>query len=113
MKKCYNELKIGDNYMSKKVEKEELNTQKSSKKSKVIIIVCLIVLILATFTTLFILMVKNQGNNDPKQKELLPLPKAEADPSRGDFGVDRNINVDTIDKYLGRSDTVYRDMRML
>ena len=99
--------------MSKKVEKEELNTQKSSKKSKVIIIVCLIVLILATFTTLFILMVKNQGNNDPKQKELLPLPKAEADPSRGDFGVDRNINVDTIDKYLGRSDTVYRDMRML
>lgn len=31
----------------------------------------------------------------------------------GQFGIDKNINVDTIDNYLGRSDTVYRDMRML
>ena len=54
MKKCYNELMIGDNYMSKKDKKEELNTQKSSKKNKVILEVCLIVVILATFTTLFI-----------------------------------------------------------
>ena len=99
--------------MSKKDKKEELNTQKSSKKNKIILVVCLIVLILATFTTLFIYILKNQGSNEPKKKELLPLPKAEADPSRGDFGVDKNINIDTIDKYLGRSDTVYRDMRML
>ena len=29
------------------------------------------------------------------------------------FGVDKNINVETIDKYLNRKDTVYRDARML
>lgn len=29
------------------------------------------------------------------------------------FGIDKNINEKTIDNYLGRSDTVYRDMRML
>lgn len=32
---------------------------------------------------------------------------------RGSFGVDKNINESTIDKYLNRDDTVYRDMRML
>lgn len=31
----------------------------------------------------------------------------------GKFGIDKNINVNTIDSYLDRSDTVYRDMRML
>ncbi|MGI6767966.1 MAG: hypothetical protein ACOX43_02560 [Bacilli bacterium] len=42
------------------------------------------------------------------------LPKPEvSDGFLGNFGIDRNINVDTIDKYLGRKDTVYRDMRML
>ena len=40
------------------------------------------------------------------------LPKA--DPNRNStFGVDKNINIETIDKYLGRDDVVYYDMRML
>lgn len=29
------------------------------------------------------------------------------------FGIDKNINEETIDNYLGRQDSVYRDMRML
>ena len=29
------------------------------------------------------------------------------------FGVDKNIDEKTLDKYLGRNDTVYRDVRML
>lgn len=42
------------------------------------------------------------------------LPKPEvSDGFLGNFGIDKNINVDTIDKFLGRKDTVYRDMRML
>lgn len=43
------------------------------------------------------------------------LPAAEAGTGeRGvQFGVDANINEATIDNYLGRSDSVYRDMRML
>lgn len=32
---------------------------------------------------------------------------------RGEMGIDKNINESTIDQYLGREDTVYRDLRML
>lgn len=42
----------------------------------------------------------------------LPLPEVESG-MRGELGIDRNINEETIDQYLNRSDTVYRDMRML
>lgn len=42
----------------------------------------------------------------------MPLPPASPDP-QDTFGVDLAINVENIDGYLGRSDTVYRDMRML
>ena len=42
----------------------------------------------------------------------LPLPEVE-EGMRGELGIDKNINESTIDKYLNRSDAVYRDMRML
>lgn len=43
----------------------------------------------------------------------LPTPEI-TDGVRGEqFGVDKNINEETIDQYLGRDDAVYRDMRML
>lgn len=47
--------------------------------------------------------------------ELKELPKPEITGGiRGEqFGIDKNINEETIDDYLGRSDSVYRDMRML
>lgn len=42
------------------------------------------------------------------------LPKPEVTGgTRGDLGIDKNINEKTIDKYLERKDSVYRDMRML
>jgi len=42
------------------------------------------------------------------------LPKPElSEGLRGELGIDKNINEDTIDKYLGRTDSVYYDMRML
>ena len=42
------------------------------------------------------------------------LPKPElSEGLRGTFGIDKNINEKTIDNYLNRPDTVYRDMRML
>ena len=45
---------------------------------------------------------------------LSSLPKPEiTGGERGMLGIDKNINEETIDKYLGRSDSVYRDMRML
>ena len=47
------------------------------------------------------------------KKELkLPLPEITGG-ERGLLGIDKNINEETIDKYLNRSDSVYRDMRML
>ena len=42
----------------------------------------------------------------------LPLPEI-TDGQRGELGIDKNINEKNIDEYLGRSDSVYRDMRML
>ena len=42
------------------------------------------------------------------------LPKPElSEGLRGELGIDKNINEETIDKYLERSDSVYFDMRML
>ena len=49
-----------------------------------------------------------------KVETLEKLPKPEVtEGERGMLGIDKNINEQTIDKYLGRSDSVYRDMRML
>ncbi len=42
----------------------------------------------------------------------LPLPEV-TDGQRGELGIDKNINENTIDQYLSRNDSVYRDMRML
>ena len=50
------------------------------------------------------------SNNDGLEK--LPKPEITGG-ERGTFGIDKNINEETIDKYLNRSDSVYRDMRML
>lgn len=40
------------------------------------------------------------------------LPTAEPD-LNSQFGVDKNINIDTLDNWLDRDDVVYRDVRML
>lgn len=42
----------------------------------------------------------------------LPAPEL-AEGQRGELGIDKNVNESTIDLYLGRSDAVYRDVRML
>ena len=48
------------------------------------------------------------------QTSLTKLPKPEVTGGeRGILGIDKNINEETIDNYLNRSDAVYRDMRML
>lgn len=41
-----------------------------------------------------------------------PLPPAQPD-ADSQFGVDKNINIDSIDNWLERDDVVYRDVRML
>lgn len=45
---------------------------------------------------------------------LKPLPVPEkSEGLRGVYDIDKNINEKTIDNYLGRTDVVYRDVRML
>ena len=55
------------------------------------------------------------GCGEEKKEENNALPKPQVtDGVRGEqFGIDKNINEETIDNYLGRDDAVYRDMRML
>ena len=43
----------------------------------------------------------------------LPNPEVATVGKNAEMEVDKNINMDTIDNYLGRRDVVYRDLRML
>ena len=47
------------------------------------------------------------GGNKP---DTLPLPEVDGESM---FGIDKNINISTIDEYLGRDDVMYIDVRML
>ncbi len=51
-------------------------------------------------------------NNNPQPQKPAELPPPEADET-SQFGVDKNINQQTIDSWLGRDDVAYRDVRML
>lgn len=51
-------------------------------------------------------------NNKCDKLSKLPLPEVTGG-ERGILGIDKNINEATIDNYLNRPDSVYRDMRML
>jgi len=51
------------------------------------------------------------GGSTEDSKELINLPPPE--PDGGPFGVDVNININTIDDFLGRPDVTYIDVRML
>jgi rhodanese-related sulfurtransferase len=45
---------------------------------------------------------------------VFPAPLPSAEPDTGSmFGVDKNINISSIDSWLGREDVAYRDVRML
>lgn len=86
------------------------------KKKHLIILIILLVILTGTDLFFFaknrvlsdVKVYNAKGNNLPK----LPKPEVTGG-ERGKLGIDKNINESTIDKYLGRSDSVYRDMRML
>ena len=79
------------------------------KKKKTIIIS----IISGVFAILLIVGIIFLINNNGETK-LKELPKPEiTGGERGELGIDKNINESTIDEYLNRKDSVYRDMRML
>ena len=53
-------------------------------------------------------------NSSFYSSKIIKLPKPEVTTGqRGKLGIDKNVNEKNLDKYLNRSDSVYRDMRML
>lgn len=54
-----------------------------------------------------------KGDTTNNIEETLPKPEISEGIRGEQFEIDKNINESTIDEYLGRSDSVYRDMRML
>jgi len=67
------------------------------KKTILVLLLCVVCLLLISCTS------EQAGK---------PLPTAQTD-ENSQFGVDKNINMETIDDYLGRGDVAYRDVRML
>ena len=88
------------------------------KRSKIIGLVFMVVGIISISSGIFMFSTtkssKDSGKDDKKENVLKELPKPEVTGgSRGELGIDKNINESTIDDYLNRPDSVYRDMRML
>ena len=75
-------------------------------RTKDFVIVCTLILI-AIISCLLIF-----NNTCERTLEVLPKPEV-TEGERGQLGIDKNINETNIDNYLERSDSVYRDMRML
>lgn len=75
------------------------------KKSITMVVCGAIILAIAAFLL---------GQNFGAGEKLAALPRPEiSEGERGELGIDKNVNEATIDNYLGRSDSVYRDMRLL
>ena len=74
------------------------------KKFSISIIIAAIIIGAGTIISAIII-----SNNSMKS---LPRPEL-SEGQRGELGIDKNINEQTIDDYLGRTDSVYYDMRML
>lgn len=69
-------------------------------------------IIAVVFLTIGLLVSYLYVNGRFNLEKVLPAPEL-SEGLRGKYGIDKNINETTIDNYLNRSDTVYRDVRML
>ena len=88
-----------------------MNRKRVFKISLITIIIAVVILLGAIF---FIKKINNKDNKEAEVISLKELPKPEiTGGARGELGIDKNINEETIDEYLNRPDSVYRDMRML
>lgn len=67
-----------------------------------------VICILAALAIGVVIGQKSGTNREPT----LPAPEL-SEGQRGELGIDKNLNENNIDQYLGRKDSVYRDMRML
>ena len=79
-------------------------------KKKIILILSLILCLVIGGTISYFVF----RNTDSKKylPDNLPLPEVTGG-ERGMLGIDKNVNEETLDNYLGYEGIVYRDMRML
>ena len=100
---------------NKESKKEKVKECKNDKtKCLLITIIILLIVAIASFIIYFFVIKDNNGLTKKSNNNYAKLPKPELDDGqRGELGIDKNINEKVIDKYLGRDDAVYRDMRML
>ena len=75
------------------------------KISKILVLLIAVLLLVGCGT-------KQEKCNEEDSLAELPKPEVSSG-QRGELGIDKNINESTIDEYLGREDSVYRDVRML
>ena len=101
-------------------KKEHVNNGKPKKNKTALIVTGILAVILCVVGLLLIFNKpqkegqKEQEEQQEQKEKLKELPKPEVTGgSRGELGIDKNINESTIDEYLNRPDAVYRDMRML
>ncbi len=81
-------------------------------KKFIIVIISILIFVSWSVSLYFIFNSKFMKNNNVKQQEL-PKPEITEGVRGVIFGIDKNINESTIDNFLNRDDSVYRDMRML
>ena len=79
-------------------------------KKVLIISITAIISIIVGLTAGYFIFKEDTTNN---VEETLPKPEISEGIRGEQFGIDKNINEKTIDEYLNREDSVYRDMRML
>ena len=79
-------------------------------KKVLIISITAIISIIVGLTAGYFIFKEDTTNN---VEETLPKPEISEGIRGEQFGMDKNSNESTLDEYLGRSDSVYRDMRML
>lgn len=81
-------------------------------KKKIVIGISIIGIIMILICGYIVFKKQKRNNNEVNTLKELPKPEITGG-TRGELGIDKNINESNIDEYLNRSDSVYRDMRML
>jgi len=75
-------------------------------------IIAIMLIMILLFGSLSACAKQNKAQEEPSDIQIAVLPVPEVD-AESEFGVDKNINQETIDDWLFRSDVAYRDVRML
>ena len=100
--------------MSKTSRKTSQKPKATCKYTPAYAVICAVLAVICIVMFACSYIKKEQPVEPAPLPELSALPAPEVTGGvRGELGIDKNINESTIDQYLGRYDSVYRDMRML